>query len=315
MADIDDPRVWITSFWGFDPANEGYLGFTYEGNRAWFLEHWREGDLILIYGADASTTAPEKRHQALGFLEIEPHLIRDIDRMSDVGIQRKVDNNWIDRWTFAVPVIRAAEVQRRISINHIAPVTLTSNRARIIASRGELLTPEEAAVALSLPVSPINVFGMPPLPEGALQQQFLPSRGIRPTFGQHMTTRADGDHFLYALRFDGEASRLLDRQPFELRNKAIFKVGYSNDPVRRCEEMNCGIPPAASCRWKIDFKSRTFESAQAAFEAETTLKEDLARKGQSLGHEFFLCSKTDLSTAFASASASTAMVKIRVPSR
>lgn len=68
--DVQTPRVWITAFWGFDPTNEGYYGFTVEGNRRWFLDQWQEGDLILIYGADAKTTAPEQRHQTLGFLEV-----------------------------------------------------------------------------------------------------------------------------------------------------------------------------------------------------------------------------------------------------
>lgn len=159
MATAGTPRVWITSFWGFDPENEGYLGFTYEGNRTWFLDQWQEGDLILIYGADTAITAPEKRHQALGFLEIDPTPIRDTERMSAIGLQRKTDNDWLNRWTQAFPVIRAAEVTRRISIDHIAATTLTHRNARNIASRGMLLTPEEAEKALLLPVRPLNVFG------------------------------------------------------------------------------------------------------------------------------------------------------------
>jgi len=275
------------------------------------LENWREGDLILIYGADAATTAPEKRHQALGFLEIEPVPISDVERMSAIGLQRKIDNGWQGRWTFACRVVRAAEVTRRISIDHIAPTTLVSNRARIIASRGELLTPEEAAVALSLPVRRLNVFGTPPLSDEVLQRQFQPSRGLEPTFGEFTSVRSDGEHFLYALRFSGEARRLLERQPYELRNKHIFKVGYSNDPERRCSEVNCGIPPASSFKWKIDFKSRSFENGASAKAAEDVLKADLALRGESLGDEFFLCTLEELRSACAKAAASTAMVTIR----
>ena len=49
MSDLATPRIWITAVWGFDPANEGYCGFTVERNRRWFLDQWQEGDLILIY--------------------------------------------------------------------------------------------------------------------------------------------------------------------------------------------------------------------------------------------------------------------------
>ena len=307
----DQPRVWITSFWGFDPENEGYLGFTYEGNRKWFLENWREGDLILIYGADAAKTEPEKRHQALGFLEIEPTLIVDTERTSAAGLKRKEENGWLKRWTYAVPVVRAAQVVRPISITHIATQTITKNQARIIASRGALLTPEEASVALSLQVKPLNVFGTAPLPDGVLQTIFKPTRGIDPVFGLRSSTLVDGDHFLYVLRLEGDAARLLDRKPFEVRGKEIFKVGYSNDPKRRCDEHNAGFPPATSIRWKPEFQSRSFPSGQAAKGAEDALKADLARRAESLGGEFFLCSPSDMQSAFAIASMSTAAMTIK----
>jgi T5orf172 domain len=311
MPSAVTPRVWITSFWGFDPENEGYLGFTYEGNRTWFLDQWQEGDLILIYGADTAITAPEKRHQALGFLEVDSTPIRDTDRMSAIGLQRKADNDWLDRWTHAVPVIRAAEVTRRISIDHIASTTLTHRNARNIASRGMLLTPEEAEMAFRLPVRPLNVFGQPPLSEKELAQEFTPSNGINPRFGQLIINRNDGEHFLYALRLDADTAYLLKRQRFEVRDKVIVKVGYSNDPERRCSEHNAALPPAMQMSWKKDFVSRSFPSGQAAKDAEDGLKAHLARIGESLGGEFFLCSRENLQTAFVTATQSTAAFAIK----
>lgn len=305
------PRVWITSFWGFDPSNEGYLGFTLEGNRSWFLENWRDGDLVLIYGANASMTAPEKRHQALGFLEIEPTLMRDVDRMSAVGVQRKLDNDWVGRWTYAVPVVRAAKVDRRISINHIAAETLMPNVARIIASRGALLTEQETDIALSLPVTPVNVFGEPPLSEEELSRSFTPSRGISPSFGKRNVERTDGEHFLYALQFNGDPARLLNRQPYAVRGKSIVKIGYSNDPLQRCKDHNACLPPAIDLSWKMVFKSRPFPTGEAAKNAEDVLKSELARRGESLGAEFFLCAGEELSSSFAIATSETAQVFIR----
>lgn len=310
MTELDVPRVWITSFWGFDPENEGYLGFTKEGNRNWFLSQWQEGDLILIYGADTAITAPEKRHQALGFLEIEPTPIRDIERMSAVGLQRKIDNKWTDRWVHAFPVIRAAQITRRISIDHIAPTTLTQRDARNIASRGKLLTPAEAANALKLPIKPINVYGMPQLSETELEREFTPSNGINPRFGKQIVNRSDGEHFLYALRLDGDAAYLLKRPHYEIGKKVIVKVGYSNDPKRRCEEHNSALPPAMSLTWKQDFVSRSFPSGQDAKDAEDGLKAHLKKIGESLGGEFFLCTRDDLQSAFIAASHSTAAFKI-----
>ena len=310
MTAAETPRVWITSFWGFEPENEGYLGFTKEGNRTWFLAQWQEGDLVLIYGADTPITAPEKRHQALGFLEIGPTPISDIERMSAVGLQRKIDNKWTDRWTHALPVIRAAQVTRRISIDHIAPTTLTQKDARNIASRGKLLSPAESANALKLPIKPINVYGMPQLGETELEQEFTPSNGINPRFGKQIVNRSDGEHFLYALRLDGDAAYLLKRPHYKIGKKVIVKVGYSNDPKRRCEEHNSALPPAMSLTWKQDFVSRSFPSGQDAKDAEDGLKAHLKTIGESLGGEFFLCSRDDLQSAFIAATHSTAAFKI-----
>jgi hypothetical protein len=143
LVDAVIPRVWLKAFWGFDPGNEGYLGFTRSGDRNSFLEEARPGDLVLIYGADTAETAAEDRRQALGFLEVEPVPISDRDRISAEGLKWKLESGWGDRWTFAVPVTRAWRVNRRIEVKHIAPTTYIPARARVIAARGELMTSGE----------------------------------------------------------------------------------------------------------------------------------------------------------------------------
>ncbi len=47
-------RVWIKAFWGFDPENEGFLGFTREGDRTRLFAQHRAGDLVLIYGSQTT---------------------------------------------------------------------------------------------------------------------------------------------------------------------------------------------------------------------------------------------------------------------
>src|SRR3954453_21542016 len=118
-------RVWLKAFWGFDPSEDGYLGFTKPGARANLIAGWHTGDLVLIYAADSVETAKENRRQALGFLEIEPIEVTDVDRMSAVGLQRKIAMGCRDRWTNAVPVRRAWRVERRIEVSYLAPDTYT----------------------------------------------------------------------------------------------------------------------------------------------------------------------------------------------
>ena len=144
MAIDRTPRVWLKAFWGFDPSAEGYLGFTRSGDRDYFVSEALAGDLVLIYGANAPETDEADRRQALGFLEVDPIPILDRDRLSAEALGRKLKNGWQNRWTFAVPVRRAWKVNRKIEIKHLAPNTYTQGRARVIASRGELMSAEEA---------------------------------------------------------------------------------------------------------------------------------------------------------------------------
>jgi len=310
-------RVWLKAFWGFDPGGDGYLGFTKPGARARLVKEWQPGDLVLIYGAAAAETARRDRRQALGFLEIEPVEVTDVERMSPLGLQRKIDMGCQDRWTHAVPVRRAWRVERRIEVDHIAPDTHTPNMARVIASQGVLLQPRETAAALELPVRPVNVFGEPPVetnvPEAEMRRLFRPSRGLPPSFGTRESEYTDGEAYLYMHLFDGEVAAFLGRDRNALRGKILVKVGYSNDTARRCVELNAGFPPGAVSQWKALLTSRAFPSATDAKAAEDALKADCAGRCESLGGEFFLGDRTQLEAAFWAATSSTAFHIVAVP--
>ncbi|MCC6719493.1 MAG: GIY-YIG nuclease family protein [Acetobacteraceae bacterium] len=286
-------RVWLKAFWGLDPANEGYLGFTRPGDQERFIAEGRTGDLVLIYGAASEHTVLTDRHRVLGFLEVELVPIRDVDRMSPTGRDRKVSNGWHNRWTYAVPVRRAWKVEREIEVRHIAPETYTSQRARVIASRGELLTPSDTERALALPVSPLNVFGEPPItnssaPPSTIAEVFRPSRGVTPSFGKREAEYEDGEHYLYILKAEGCVPALLGREPHQLAGRSLVKVGFSNHPDRRCNEHNSTLPPASKFKWRLVVKSRAYPDGQAAKVGEDNLKMVFENHFESLGGEFFL---------------------------
>ena len=159
MATIDSlvRNVWIKAFWGFDPTNGGYIGFTRESDRDRLIREATAEDLILIYGSDSAETDSENRRQALGFLQIDPTPIMKHERQSEIDRLRNVERGTEDRWTFAVPVKRAWQVTRKIEIKHLAPITYTSSHARITASQGKMLTPQEAETVLQLPVKELGV--------------------------------------------------------------------------------------------------------------------------------------------------------------
>jgi len=300
------PDIWLRAFWGFAPWEDGYVGWTRESDRDRILREATQGDLALIYGAVSAETETDDRRQVLGLLQLDLRPVRDVDRSSPAGLQRKINNGWAERWTYAIPVRRAWRFDRRIELRHLAPVTYTHNRARVIASRGERLTEAERDVILQLPVTEVDVWNEPPVgARGAISRPlvevFSPSQGLNPSFGAQTVVRTDGEHFLYMARFTGDAAALLDREPRALHRKALVKVGFSNDPRRRIEELNVGIPPAAPRKWSFWLKSAPYPAGDAAKAAEDALKADLAARFECLGGEFFLGDETALSSRFAMA--------------
>ena len=295
-------RVWIKSFWGFGTENESYLGFTREADRERFLRLYQEGDLVMIYGAVSNETAEEDRRQILGFLDVEPRRVSDRDRSSPEAFQEKIDNHWEDKWTYAVPVKRAWVVRNRIQVKHVATTTYQYERARAIATQGELLTERESVSALRLPVKQVNVYLEPPVADCKtyvpLGKLLNPARGIPPSFGERTSTTSDGEHFLYMMKLYGNLAPFLGRDSLTLVNKVLVKVGYSNDPLRRWSEMNSGIPGPAIVKWQKPHISNAFPNARAAFDAETTLKAKLASAVESLGGEFFVGRETKIDSVF-----------------
>jgi T5orf172 domain len=297
-------RIWLKAFWGFNPEQAGYLGFTHEGVRNKLIESYQPGDLILIYGADSPETERRLRGQALGLLEIDPQKAVDRDLMSPQAIADKVSRGWGDRWTFAVPVLRAWRVGRKISIQNAAPNTDWRRRGRVIASQAELMAESDAAAIFSWPVKEVPVWGnsigaiADSAPEQTLQKSWLPSIGPKPTFGERVSNYEDGETVVYVLEFLGDLGAFLGMKPFELSGQRLIKIGRSNAMARRVDEINFGFPQSAKMRWKERVRSRPFPSAQLADDAEKSAHKVFAEIGRSQGGEFFLCSEKFINSTF-----------------
>jgi hypothetical protein len=314
LTGLPERRVWLRAFWGFGPEDGGYLGFTNEGNRDRFIREHQDGDLVLIYGADQDQTLPDQRRQLLGFLEVEPAPIKDTERSSEAERHRKFENGWQDRWTYAVPVKRAWRVNRRIEAHNLARTTFATHNPILIASRCELLTPEEASRALALPVTPANVYGERPLPltetrgEAELRKFFQPSVGVTPTFGHRSFTIEDGENRLYVLKLDGDVANFLGRGRHETFGKVIVKVGHAKEPKQRCETHNSHLPPACAFHWTVVLISRPFLGGEEAKRAEDTLKRRFNERFESLGGEFFLGQESAVLAKFSDVTRSTSFI-------
>lgn len=299
------PDIWLRAFYGFDPANDGAIGWTKEPERNYILQAATPGDLFLIYGAESDETQSTNRRQVLGLLQIDLEPIDAVTRQSEDRQKLTAENGWEDKWIHAVPVRRAWRIDRRIEVRHVAPVTYIPEMARVMGRERARLTKGEVEQVLQLPVTEMSVWGEPPLPEPGppsitLGDALAPSRGITPSFGAFEGNRSDGAHKLYMLKFEGDTAALLGRHPRELVRKALVKVGYSNDPARRCSEVNAGIPPAASHRWTLWVQSADYPNGETAIAAEDTLKSEFDRSFESLGGEFFLGDEIALQVSFSS---------------
>jgi hypothetical protein len=74
----DVPAIWLRSFFGFSPEEDGYIGWSKEVNRQHILSKASTGDLMMIYGAGSASTSSSDILRVLGFLQIETTPIREI---------------------------------------------------------------------------------------------------------------------------------------------------------------------------------------------------------------------------------------------
>ena len=205
------PDIWLRAFYGFNPWDAGYIGWTRESDRNWMIEHALTGDLILIYGAESEETESSNRRQLLGFLQIETTPVPDVERSSDAARQQKIEKGWEKKWTHGLLVRRAWRIERRIEVSHLLPDTYDPKKARFIGREQTKLTEDEVSGVLQLPVTEVDVWGEAPVGKGdqppvCFEEFFRPSRGLKPTFGSRESNYEDGDHWLYLLRYGGEAA-------------------------------------------------------------------------------------------------------------
>lgn len=294
MSDLPQkPRsIRLRSFYGFSPEEDGYLGWSQEADRDRMLELIEDGDFFMIYGAVSIETAKNQRHRILGFLQVEARAILDVDKSSALGMTRKKDDGHQDNWRYAIPVIRAWRAEEVVPLHSVATETYSPEAGQPIARWSPELTASEIDRAMRIRVTEVSVFGEPPVqgtlsPSIPFEEVFRPSRAFPGSFGTRTATYEDGPTNLYLAKFDGDGSGLmgLAKQPFD--KSSLIKIGVSNDVKRRVEELNCGFPPAAKGKWKIEMTSPPYANKAAAEAAEQAFKDRGQKELTSLGGEFF----------------------------
>lgn len=75
----------------------------------------------MIYGASRTETDVSHRNRAIGFLPVEAREIRDVDKSSPLGIECKKANDWDDKWTYEIPVVRHGASTSPFSSSGLCP--------------------------------------------------------------------------------------------------------------------------------------------------------------------------------------------------
>jgi hypothetical protein len=120
-------------------------------------------------------------------------------------------------------------------------------------------------------------------------------RGPPPSNGAQTIIKQDGPTQLYVMKLNGPAEAVL---PACGENLIAVKVGMSNNPSRRVDELNCGFPPGSSVEWGLHH-TRTYPSGREAFAAEGKLLEVLRLAGSWIGGEFAIVSHENLEALLA----------------
>lgn len=286
----EDRQIWVRAFYGFNPEEAGYIGFTHEAQREDMLTKMKDGDLVLIYGAVDSLTDTDLQRQALGFMEVTLGRCHDLDRQTEESRKWKLDHGFQDRWTYGLKVVRAWRITNRVHIKTIAPKAYDSKKRFERTTKAVLLEPDEKLRALSHHVRQVSVFGEPPiaaeeLASGYMNDVLKPSKGIPPSFGDRTSKHEDGENHLYLMKLTANAEALLGRTGPHL-GKALVKIGRSNDPIRRLKEVNGGFPKSAVCRWELKYH-QPFDDGATTHSHETELKARFAKEFTSQSGEFY----------------------------
>ncbi|WP_077968173.1 hypothetical protein [Ensifer adhaerens] len=294
----DDRAVWLTSFWGFDPAGWGCIGFADEWRRNAYLRNSQPGGLVAIYVT--KNKGPENmRGKVVGVLEISHEAGHAKSFISgEHWAAKELDPAQKGKWLYAVKATRAWRIvpEDWKPVDELFPQAYGSTNAELIGANGVPIHEEEAAALYELDVYEVPVYGQSAPVDPTIQtleSALAPSRAVRPPSSPYWVGETDGPKHLYILKLMGDIAAYLGRPAKELEEKHIIKVGFSKSPYARRDQIQSAYPKGAF-NWEV-FKpnpqpdAAPYANAEVAIAGEDAMKKRLVEeKAEVLGGEFFL---------------------------
>lgn len=311
MTELHIPgRVWLTSFWGWNPEEWGGVGWSTEGRRNAFLREAGPGSLVAVYVTKDAKDS-ELRGKLAGLYEISDR-VGDLSEFltEDALEERRRDLGGDSKWSFAVGASRAWTIIDPPKIEKVASATYSYGKARTIGSLGKLLAQPEIEVLSKLRVMEVPVAGQAAdsaidTKPSSLNRKFKPSRAVPPSGGHRGWIETPGPKHLYVLRMQGSVADYFGANASKYVAGEVYKVGYSKSPIGRCATFQNHLPGNGQFEWEIHKSTANdggpVPNADIAIAGEDELKKHLEIHGESLGREFFFASSGVVSDAWQTA--------------
>ena len=301
----DPPNVWLTSFYGFQPDEWGFVGFADPGRRNRFLEGTKPGVLVVIYAAGKA--AKDELGKVIGLLQCSHQTGPAQSFMSPAKWQLK-DKDPVTKvkWNYGVKAVRAWRVtpETRMAVRDFAPKATESEAWEHIGAVGVSLNRQEALNILRLGLQEVGVYGEVPIiasVSGTAKQILAPSRAGPVSQAPYIVTEAEGPKHVYILQLLGDTDAFLGA-PAD--GCIIVKAGFSWSPETRRDDHNRALPQCAF-RWEVLHSGplsglSPYPSSDHAKAGERAMQNVLVREPgcRSLGGEFFLASREAIEIAW-----------------
>jgi len=244
------PRIFASSVWGMDFERWGAWGFTDKGTRDRLAREIRPNDFVLSVGTMGEETHPDQRGRLLALMRIGDQQIETRSLVEPGLYEEHIRRAGVDPWPFGFPIKSAEAFEGGPLRSKVLPRISDMNLHRVMARHFVELTTEEVERVLALPRRPVpHIYSSPRVAFAARLRKR--SAGPRPSLKPRTLSPHSGPAATYLMSLSGTAfphvaSRVTSP------GQSIFKVGFSNDPMRRQRELNAYLPCEHSLTWACE---------------------------------------------------------------
>jgi len=153
-------------------------------------------------------------------------------------------------WPFGFPIKSAEAFEPKPLRSEILPRIAKDNLHRVLGRYFVELTPQEVELVLGLPKRMVSDIYSTPLAAFSARLRSGPT-GPAPSLKMRTLSPQSGPAATYLMHLSGSAYQHITSR-IAAPDQLVFKVGYSNDPNRRRNELNAYLPCEESLCWTRD---------------------------------------------------------------